>query len=179
MRRFDKYELKGAYHWEEFDKDSPYRDHVLRIKKWIGGGNILDIGAGDGVITSQIGAVGIDCDRTAVKLAKERGVNVREGNAYQIPFSNKCFDKVIMADVIEHLIHPEKALKEVRRVLHRNGSLYIITPTKKKSKGKHHYREYSSVELRELLYNTGFHWSDIIVVKNDLSKIYGVFKREQ
>src|SRR6056297_2045858 len=93
---FNKYEKRGAYHWKEFNQNTAYRKHALIVQQWISSGRTLDIGAGDGLITSLIDAEGIDDNETAVKLAKEKGVNVILGDAYDMPYKKNIFDNVLM-----------------------------------------------------------------------------------
>lgn len=45
-----------------------------------------------------------------------------------LPFRSKCFDRVVMMDVLEHVNDIVTVLKECRRVLTRDGQLLIITP---------------------------------------------------
>ena len=172
---FDKYQKRGAYHWKEYKRNTAYRKNALKIKEWVRPGRTLDIGAGDGLITSLLGAVGIDDNKVAVNLARERKANVVYGDAYNLPFDVGEFDNVIMADVIEHLKHPEKALEEINRVLNDNGHLYIITPPKGGKMDKYHYREYSPEELIDFMKEMGFSSYADIDVRDDLKRMYGEF----
>lgn len=123
---FDKYIKYGAYHWDWYKTKPRYKKHVDRVTRWIKDEKVLDIGAGDGVITYALSATGIELDPTAVKLAQERGVNVIQGSAYSLPFDDEQFDAVFFGDTLEHLEFPEKAILEARRVLKEH--LYIVSP---------------------------------------------------
>lgn len=50
------------------------------------------------------------------------------GNAQLLPFKNGVFDLVFCGEIIEHLVNPINFLKEVKRVLKKNGKLIITTP---------------------------------------------------
>ena len=76
MVSFDKYEKFGDYHWQEYQAGGVYRQHANRVANWIQEDLILDIGAGDGLITSLIGAVGLDDNKTATRLAHQHGSDV-------------------------------------------------------------------------------------------------------
>ena len=93
--RFTKYDTKGAYHWALYEKSGYYRRHIARIKNWVKERNVLDVGAGDGIITHHLGIIGIDKEPTAVKLAQERGVNVMLGDAYHTDFADEAFEAVL------------------------------------------------------------------------------------
>jgi 2-polyprenyl-3-methyl-5-hydroxy-6-metoxy-1,4-benzoquinol methylase len=56
--KFPKYEQFGAYHWKQYADNTKYRRHADRVVKWIEEDMILDIGAGDGKITSLLAEAG-------------------------------------------------------------------------------------------------------------------------
>lgn len=156
MIEFDKYRRLGAYHWREYKRPSIYRRYVDGLRAWVIGERILDVGAGDGLIAHVIGACGIEIDPVAVALARDRGVDVIEGNAADLPYRDGSFDTVFMGDVIEHLEDPSSALRQAHRVLTTGGALYVTTPPKRTPIRKYHYREYTSVTLRESVEPIGF-----------------------
>ncbi|MEM2910340.1 MAG: class I SAM-dependent methyltransferase [Nitrososphaerota archaeon] len=49
-------------------------------------------------------------------------------SASSLPFVDGCFDRVIMFDVLEHVVDIKNAIWECRRVLADNGLLLILTP---------------------------------------------------
>lgn len=175
--KFDKYDKRGAYHWKEFNKDTKYRESVLFIKSWIREGDTLDVGAGDGLITHQIDAVGIDDNEKAVKLAQNKGANVIYGDACNLMFYSGTFDNILFADVIEHIKDYKKALYEARRVLRDDGMLYVVTPPKIKDINKYHYREWTPDELKNDIEALGYRLSDEIIVRGDLNRMYAKFYR--
>lgn len=108
-----KYQQRGAYHYAEFaDPKSIYRAHVLDLLMKISdfvppGGQILEIGAGEGLILSELEKKGFDCigcdtDRKAVDLAEEIDqAVVLPGSIEQ--WKGKWFDAVLLCDVLEHV----------------------------------------------------------------------------
>jgi ubiquinone/menaquinone biosynthesis C-methylase UbiE len=175
---FNKYRRLGAYHWDLYKKNGHYRKHVARIKEWVEEKNVLDIGAGDGVITSYLKINGIDNDIDAVRIAKEKEANVILASAYSIPYKDEEFESALMIDVLEHMEYPEKALQEARRVI--KDYLYIATPPKNLIPGKidkYHYQEWTSDELKSLVENQGFNLEgEFLIVLNEKC-IYGKFKK--
>jgi SAM-dependent methyltransferase len=98
---------------------------------------IADIGCGDGLATSVAAAVnpgnrivGIDWSADALRQARARGLTlVRAGaEGTGLPLGPAVTDVVIMSEVIEHLVDPDFALEETRRVLKPGGSLLLSTP---------------------------------------------------
>ena len=49
-------------------------------------------------------------------------------DAHNIPFQDEFFDCVIIQAVLEHVVDPQRCVKEVHRVLNKNGLVYAETP---------------------------------------------------
>ena len=94
--------------------------------------DLLDIGVGDGYtirLLKPSGRVsGVDFDPRAVLSAKERGVDAREGSAYDLPFPSDSFGVVTCIEVLEHLENPQAALDQVSRLLRPGGYFIVTTP---------------------------------------------------
>lgn len=177
---FPKYQKFGAYHWKMYDDGTKYKRHADRVAIWVREKNVLDVGAGDGKITSMLGSLaeGIDNEPEAVRLAQEKGVDVHWGDAYAIPFPDGAFESVLMADVLEHFEFPDKALKEARRVL--TKCLYITTPPKRddgKLTDKFHYIEWAPEELKALVESEGFELEGEILVIAAEKTMYARFRK--
>lgn len=80
---------------------------------------ILDVGCGHNIHHLKKGDVGIDL---------QKGLCDIQAPAYNLPFNNSSFDKIIMGHVLEHLMNLGTALKEVKRVLKPDGVLLIEVP---------------------------------------------------
>ena len=98
---------------------------------------IVDVGCGDGsalaVAARQNPAhrfAGIDWSGDALRRASALGLTVlRAGvTAPGLPVGDGAADVVIMSELIEHLVDPDGAVAEVRRVLRPGGSLLLSTP---------------------------------------------------
>ena len=50
------------------------------------------------------------------------------GNAYQLPFADDTFDKIVAAEVLEHLPNDLRAMSELARVLKPGGLLAVSVP---------------------------------------------------
>ena len=170
--KFTKYEKRGDYHWRQYEQGHGYKVHADKVKNWVKEKKILDVGAGDGLITYLLGAKGIDNEPTGVMLAQKRGANVVLGDAYSLP--NEEFEAVTMIDVLEHLEFPDKALREARRTAE---YLYIVTPVKGRRKGRFHYQEWMPQELKELVEKNSFMLQEMEIVEPPANTIYAKFKR--
>jgi SAM-dependent methyltransferase len=96
-------------------------------------GKLLDVGAAYGTFLSladqDFECFGLDVSAYAARVARDEfGLDVRQGSIEQTtPFADEFFDVVVMWDVIEHLVDPIAALREVRRILKPGGYLAIST----------------------------------------------------
>lgn len=127
---------------------------------------ILDVGCGAGNMIHHLarhGRVrGIEVDARPVKIAQQRGYDVRLGDATQeIPFPDASFDLVTALDVIEHVDADENILREAFRVLRPNGQVLITTPAfqwlwSHNDELNAHKRRYTAKELRLKLERAGF-----------------------
>jgi 2-polyprenyl-3-methyl-5-hydroxy-6-metoxy-1,4-benzoquinol methylase len=177
--KFDKYDIDGDYHWKWFRKKiNPYPDHAKFCAGWVKERPCLDVGCGDGLITSLLGegAEGVDNCKLAVELARSHHVIANVGSVYDL----KCalqFASVFLGDVIEHLDSPETALASIRGALRDGGFLYISTPPKQATLSPYHCKEYTPEELVSLVTGFGFELVDRILVKPEWKEMYGKFRK--
>jgi SAM-dependent methyltransferase len=99
--------------------------------------SIVDVGCGDGtatILAAQVNPghriVGLDWSADALRHARARGLTLirAEVEPSGLPIASGCADVVIMSELIEHLVDPDSALDEARRVLRPGGTLLLSTP---------------------------------------------------
>lgn len=73
-------------------------------------------------------AVGIDLTLELLKKNKKKGVSLIQADALNIPFKDDSFEAVTAVAVIEHVPYPNKLLKEVSRVLKKDGIFILTSP---------------------------------------------------
>jgi ubiquinone/menaquinone biosynthesis C-methylase UbiE len=113
--------------------------HIPELIQWAGvaGKNVLEIGVGngaDGVLIAQSGATytGVDITEAALKASAAHfdclGIKGRFQleNAENLSFPDSVFEVVYSYGVLHHSPHPEKAIKEVHRVLKPGGTALIM-----------------------------------------------------
>lgn len=100
-------------------------------------GRFLEIGCGTGgtlELLKKRGAVytaGVDIDAESIKMAIDKGVDsaiVANIEKDELPYREKEFNCIILADVLEHLYDPWSTLKKMTKYLADDGSLLISLP---------------------------------------------------
>lgn len=72
---------------------------------------------------------GVDGEPDAITLCNKlyKGSDYRVGDLYNLKdYKKNTYDAIVMREVIEHFITPEKAVKEIFRIL-KPGGLYLLT----------------------------------------------------
>ncbi len=96
--------------------------------------NCLDVGCASGHMVSQIAHsfpnaryFGVDVYDKAIKYAKKTYPNIefRVTSADKLPFEENAFDVILFYETIEHVEDPKECLKEIRRVLKKDGTLIL------------------------------------------------------
>jgi ubiquinone/menaquinone biosynthesis C-methylase UbiE len=108
----------------------------MRIEK---SQRVLDLGCGTATLTilikrtyPEVEIIGIDIDPKILDIARSKvqkaGVDIKleQGSAFELPYSDNSFDRIVSSLVIHHLTHENKAraFKEVFRVLKPGGELH-------------------------------------------------------
>ncbi len=108
---------------------------ILSLLGSVENSKILDVGCAAGYLGEKIKrpnneVIGVDISRSAVNEAKKKIDQAFTADLLKdpLPFEDGYFDQVILAEVIEHLFYPEKALKKIGRVMKKEGRLVITTP---------------------------------------------------
>jgi len=145
---FEEWNEKMA---EEWDFNAYYNTPNLIIKyleakrtfwilKYLGAKDherILEIGCGAGHILEKIERgilYGIDLSKRLIAIAGNRlgtRVELKRCNAEAIDYSDNFFDKVICADIIEHVLNPRNVFEEIRRIAKKDALVIISIPNDK------------------------------------------------
>lgn len=140
---YSKLSKTYAFIEEKFEKDIRARGlALLNLQK---GEIVLEIGYGTGsTLVEMAQAVGdtgkvygIDLTPKMVELAKNRlmrqdllkNVEIREGDAREMPYTDQTFDAVYLASTLELFDTPDipKVLKEIKRVLKPTGRICVVS----------------------------------------------------
>jgi len=90
----------------------------------------IDIGCGRGHLTAKRKeTVGVDLSPNLVDIKKKhRNRDFVRCNAEYLPFRGESFENVFLLDALEHVQDCEKATKEAKRILKKDGSLILSLP---------------------------------------------------
>lgn len=115
-----------------FDQWPPTMIAAAEISK---GDDVLDIGCGTGVLTRQLvhhvgdsgSATGFDLSESMLGVARSccPDATFEQGNVTKLPFEDQSFDVVISSFMLMFVPAPEKAIREMRRVLRPDGRLIV------------------------------------------------------
>ena len=101
---------------------------------------ILDLGCGTGRFTEPLAAhfdaevIGLDPSAKMLAVAREKQrdklVYYCRGNAEAVPLRSRSVDVVFMSMSLHHFSDAHRAVRECRRVLHDDGSVFVRTGTR-------------------------------------------------
>ncbi len=99
----------------------------------------LEIGCGTGIYSALIAnnvnnliATDMSSEMLAIagtKLNQYENVEIRREDCYAISYEDNTFDSILLANLIHIVTDPLSALKEIRRVLKKDGRVIIVSYT--------------------------------------------------
>lgn len=142
--------------------------------------NCLDVGSASGFMVSEIYKdfpdkkfFGIDVYDRAIKFAQKNYPHIKfqVASAEKLPFKDESFDLILCFETIEHIENPQKALKEIKRVIKKDGKVILTMDSGsflfrvvwwvwEKNKGKvwkdAHLHPFHHRQLEDLIMEIGF-----------------------
>ena len=139
LTTFNKNRYGQKNNWHEYSSRLPLllkktKEIIVEIQKFKKRGKFLDIGCGFGLLLKAakeqgFDVLGIEKEAETAKIAKEKfnlRVLTKEFNQVQLPeFS---FDVISCFDVLEHIPEPKQFLKNIKKLLKKDGLLVIQSP---------------------------------------------------
>lgn len=159
----DLYKLEEIHWWHKSKRElvSLFLEKNVLNKN----SKILDVGCGTGKnleVFSRFGKVwGLDNSSEAIVFCEKRGFkNVNLGSIEKMPYAKGFFDVVTALDVLEH-VDDSQALKEINRILNKEGILVATVPAfewlwSRWDEVLYHKRRYTEKSLTKVLISNGF-----------------------
>ena len=156
-------------------------------------GSIIDIGAGPGFFLEKAinrgwKATAVELNEFSVQKLKSLNIEVISKPLEKGVIKNKKFNCATLWAVLEHIINPNRLLKEINRLLESDGILALIVPNfdslavrvlQKKCatfSGEAHVNHFNDLTLTKMLKNNGFEkiqmesiFTEINTIQNYLS----------
>ena len=122
-------------------REERFKRELIRQAKIQPGQAILDLGCGTATLTVMLkqahpdaAVTGLDGDPAVLKIGQSKadraGVHLTldQGMAYELPYADSSFDRVVSSLMFHHLATQEKhqTMKEVFRVLRPGGSFWVV-----------------------------------------------------
>jgi SAM-dependent methyltransferase len=144
-----------------------YRYHLLRneVSKVLrftdrSPGRVLDIGCGTGdrldVFRSKgFETFGVETSDSANYATEHLNLNVLKGDLFSANFSDEFFDLVTLYNVLEHTHSPARVIKEIHRILKKEGFLIIQVPNSNSIQYKIFKKRWAAFDVPRDLYYFG------------------------
>ncbi|HUF39742.1 MAG TPA: class I SAM-dependent methyltransferase [Anaerolineales bacterium] len=131
-RSYDSGATFASWRLETGIREILFRKRLDLILPFKAGGDLLDVGAGDGhfleIAQEKFSVSGTDLSSTAARFASERGQQVAIGQLHDLDFPENWFDVITMWHVLEHVPAPGEVLTEARRLLKSDGIFAAAVP---------------------------------------------------
>jgi ubiquinone/menaquinone biosynthesis C-methylase UbiE len=187
MSRIEPFEKYHQQYEDWFVKNKSVYESELRAIRTLlpQKGEGLEIGVGTGRFAARLGIKqGLEPSEMMGKYARERGIQVSNGVAENLPYSESQFDFALMVTTICFVDDIELSLQEAYRVLRVNGSLIIGFIDKESPVGKTYqkykndsvfYRAATFYSVRDVMFyldKVGFQdFASVQTIFHDLSEI--------
>ena len=117
---------------------------------------IIDLGCGNCALLEKLMQKGVKVrgiDASAFRVLKHQRDKkpVYFALAEYIPLENESVDVIISQEVLEHIFDIEQGLAEMRRILRKNGTIFIQVPYKNLVESTNHLRLFSKETLSNLV----------------------------
>jgi 2-polyprenyl-3-methyl-5-hydroxy-6-metoxy-1,4-benzoquinol methylase len=95
----------------------------------------IDLGCGSGqcqdVLTAHSdSAYGVDLNLRLLRTINQKNFYTCQASVEKLPFGKHSFDMVLCLEVLEHVLYPHVAMREIGTVLKSNGIVILSTPNR-------------------------------------------------
>lgn len=122
---------------------------------------ILNAGVATGATTTMLEQYGtvtsLEYDKECCEfLRNDLNIEVINASLTNLPFEDQSFDLVCAFDVIEHIEDDQLAVREIHRVLKKEGFIFLTVPAfnflwSHHDEVNHHFRRYTASQLNKII----------------------------
>jgi len=175
IKGLEAFEEHTERYEEWFEKNRfAYLSELKGVKSLLPQGKGIEIGVGTGRFAEPLGIeFGIDPSLSMLKVALKREIKVIGGIGEYLPVTDNSFDFVLITTTLCFLKNVEKTLKEVKRILKKQGCIILAFVDRESFLGKVYQKKKeknpfyknanfcSAKEVKEKLEKAGFFNSEI------------------
>ncbi|MCX5884686.1 MAG: class I SAM-dependent methyltransferase [Proteobacteria bacterium] len=117
------------------DKENKIKDHKIEvsyIKKYKGGGRILDVGTAAGFFLEALDGpwvkYGVDISAFALSHIKDSAVQMFHGTLLEAHYDDNYFDVIYVGHTLDRLIDMKQNIAEMKRILKKDGIILVTIP---------------------------------------------------
>ena len=184
----EKYDSQYSDNTEEWRKTGAIGKaaNIIDLTKGFSFNKVIDIGAGDGNILAQLSSQNYCSDLTAAEISdsaiqqiKKKKIDglseIKQFDGYNLTYDDNQFDLAICSHVIEHVEHPRKLLREIKRISKNQVFEIPIDFSLRVDRRFKHFNSYGHINIYSpalfnfLLYSEGF---EILKIK------YALYEKE-
>lgn len=151
-------------------KAKSYNFRIFKLASKYLRGDILEIGSGIGTFTKDLVSLGnvwsiepdpLNLKKTKILIGKKAKVGYGDIEKGKYFFKDKKFDSAICLNVLEHIENDSEAIKNIHKLLKKNGKVFLLTPAFMGAYGEidkslGHYRRYRINNLCNLFEENNF-----------------------
>ena len=129
----ERYHRDEIYNISRPQFSNIFKKRVDIIEKFLRGGRVLEIGCSTGLLLSIFKkkgweVQGVEPSGIAYQLATKEGIPTKNTSFEKAKLKGNFYDLVVLNHVLEHMRDPRKVLEKVRRVLKKDGIVFIDVP---------------------------------------------------
>lgn len=154
FKGFEHYLDKINKNQSELCSNENFEILLNEIKSINSSSNILDVNCGNCRFLNEVqklghNAFGVDTSKVRIEKNKQGNekLNLFYGFTENLPIESDSIDVLIATGLLERVLDLEKTLLEFKRVLKKNGKLFIQVPNKKEADSVNHIRLFDADTL--------------------------------
>ena len=155
----DKSQFSFMYKVYDIVRDYSIKQKLIHIKSYKPTGKLMDLGCGlgyflDGVVKDNtFDAVGVDVSDDAVEYVKKKfGYQVKNETELD-SFEQESFDVITQWHVLEHVHTLNERMQQLKRLLKKDGYLFIAVPNSNSWDAKHYHEFWDGYDVPRHLYH--------------------------